>query len=298
MAAVRLAVRRGVADLSPDARIGVALSGGPDSLALAAAAAFACPGRVTALVVDQHWYEGSAGACARAATQAAALGADAVVLDGPASRQEAAARDVRYAALAAAAEERGLQTVLLGHTADDQAETVLLALLRGSGARSLAGMPSVRGRFRRPLLELTRVTTRGACTAQGLTPYDDPANEDPSFARTRVRTLVATLGRDVTANLVRTARLLRADADLLDALAAESDVEHAEGGLDVAKLALLPDALRTRVLHRLAPGLTAGHVQAIDALIIDWHGQGGVALPGGDRAVRASGRIRVDQRLR
>lgn len=293
VAAVRVAVRRAVADLPADARIGVALSGGPDSLALAAAVAFERPGCVTALVVDQCWYDGSAAVCARAAAQAAALGAAAVVLAGPAPRQEAAARDARYAALLAAAEERGLAVVLLGHTADDQAETVLLALLRGSGARSLAGMPAVRDRFRRPLLDVPRSTTREACAAQGLTPYEDPANHDPSFGRVRVRELVATLGRDVTANLVRSARLLRADADLLDALAAETDVDHADGGLDAEKLGRLPDALRTRVLHRLAPGLTAAHVRAIDALVTDWHGQGAVALPGGDRVVRASGRIVV-----
>ncbi|HEY5335605.1 MAG TPA: tRNA lysidine(34) synthetase TilS [Mycobacteriales bacterium] len=293
VATVRVAVRRGLADVPAGVRIGVALSGGPDSLALTAAAAFERSGCVTALVVDQHWYDGSAEACALAADQATALGADAVVLDGPAPRQEAAARDARYAALAAAAEERSLATVLLGHTADDQAETVLLALLRGSGARSLAGMAAVRGPFRRPLLDLTRQDTRDACAAQGLTPYDDPANDDPAFARTRVRELVATLGRDVTANLVRTARLLRADADLLDALASDTDVGHPDGGLDVEKLALLPDALRTRVLHCLAAGLTSVHVQAIDGLITDWHGQGGVSLPGGDRVVRASGRIVV-----
>jgi tRNA(Ile)-lysidine synthetase-like protein len=295
VAAVRVAVRRGLVDLAAEARLGVALSGGPDSLALAAAAAFERPGCVTALVVDQHWYDGSAAVCATAAAQATALGADAVVLDGPAPRQEAAARDARYAALRTAAEERGLTAVLLGHTADDQAETVLLALLRGSGARSLAGMAAARGPFRRPLLDLSRETLSDACAAQGLTPHHDPANDDPSFARTRVRELVGTLGRDVTANLVRSARLLRADADLLDALADDADVEHPGGGLDVGKVTLLPDALRTRVLHRLAPGLTAAHVQAIDALVTDWHGQGGVALPGGDRVVRASGRIWVDE---
>ncbi|HEX7355759.1 MAG TPA: tRNA lysidine(34) synthetase TilS [Mycobacteriales bacterium] len=296
VAALRVAVRRCLADLPGDAGIGVALSGGPDSLALAAAAAFERPGRVTALVVDQHWYDGSAHACATAAERVRDVGAHAVVLDGPAPRREAAARDARYAALAAAAEEYDLATVLVGHTADDQAETVLLALLRGSGARSLAGMPAARGLFRRPLLEVTRETTRAACAAQGLAPLHDPANDDRSFARTRVRELAATLGRDVTANLVRSARLLRADADLLDALAADADVDHRDGGLDAGKLAALPAALRTRVLHRLAPGLAAAHVDALDSLVTDWHGQGPVGLPGGVRVVRASDRIWLDGR--
>lgn len=298
VAAVRVAVRRSLTDLPDDAPVGVALSGGADSLALLAAAAFERPRRVTALVVDQHWYEGSRAAADRAAAAACALGAAAVVLDGPAPRDEAAARAARYAVLDTAADEGGLAAVLLGHTADDQAETVLLALLRGSGARSLAGMAPVRGRFRRPLLDLPRSATRAACEAQGLTPYDDPANDDPTFARTRVRQLLATLDRDVTANLARTAGLLRADADLLDALArdAAAGAAHPDGGLDAQALARLPQALRTRVLHGLVPGLNAAHVEALDALVTDWHGQGPVALPGGAAASRTSGRITVDAR--
>ena len=299
VAAVRVAVRRCLTDL-PDEPVGVALSGGADSLALLAAATFERTAPVTALVVDQHWYDGSRAAADRARDAASALGATAVVLDAPAPRDEAAARDARYAALEAAADGRGLAAVLLGHTADDQAETVLLALLRGSGARSLAGMAPVRGRFRRPLLDLPRRVTRAACAAQGLVPYADPANADPAFARTRVRELLGTLGRDVSANLVRTARLLRADADLLDALALEAaaGAAHPAGGLDAVVLARLPEALRTRVLHGLAPGLTAAHVAALDALVTDWHGQGAVGLPGGAEAVRTSGRIAVDERVR
>jgi tRNA(Ile)-lysidine synthase len=291
VAACRLAVRRSLAGLAPSATVGVALSGGPDSLALMAAAAFERM-HVVALVVDQAWSADSRAVCQGAAALARGLGADAVVLDGPAPREEAAARDARYAALAAAADHRGLAAVLVGHTRDDQAETVLLGLARGSGARSLAGMAPVRGIYRRPLLGLDRATTVAACTAQGLTPYADPANADPAFTRSRVRaamgTLAAALGRDVTTGLATSARLLRDDADLLDRLA-----DEVADPWDVAVLAALPPALRSRLLHRLATGLTAVHVEALDALVPRWHGQGPVGLPGGVEAVRRSGRIAV-----
>ncbi len=290
VAEVRVAVRRATADLAPATPIGVAFSGGADSLALLAAAAFLRPA-VTALVVDQGWGPGSAAAAAGAATRARTLGVDAAVLAGPAPREEAAARTARYAALDAAADARGLDVVLLGHTRDDQAETVLLALARGSGARSLAGMAPVRGRYRRPLLGVNRATTRAACDAAALQPYEDPANDDPAFTRVRVRALLPelalALGHDVTANLAATARLLRDDADLLDLLARQA------GTNEVAALAALPPALRRRVLHGLGPALTAAHVDALEALVLDWHGQGPVSLPGGAVAVRRSGRITV-----
>ncbi len=291
VAATRAAVRRALVDLDPEAPVGVALSGGTDSLALLAATAFE-RGAVTALVVDQHWDPASATACADAAATARGLGADAVVLDAPAPRDEAAARAARYAALDAAAARLGLAVVLLGHTRDDQAETVLLGLARGSGARSLAGMSAVRGIYRRPLLELDRATTADACAAQRLAPRHDASNDDPGFARVRVRLAMATLadalGHDVGRNLATTARLLRDDADLLDALAAD-----VADPCDVETLAALPAALRGRLLHRLAPGLTAAHVAALDALVTCWHGQGPVALPGGAVGVRRSGRIAV-----
>lgn len=290
VAAVRVAVRRALIDLRPDAPVGVALSGGADSLALLAATTFVRT-TVCALVVDQGWHPGSRKVADRAAATARDLGADAVVLDGRAPRDEAAARTARYAALDAAAADRTLATVLLGHTLDDQAETVLLALTRGSGARALAGMAPARGIYRRPLLGLDRASTAAACAAQGLTPYRDPANDDRAFTRVRLRALLTdTLGRDVTTGLATTARLLRDDADLLDALA---DAELPAPGQDLAvtQLGGLPPALRRRLLHRLAPGLTAAHVDALDALVLDWHGQGPVALPGGTAAVRRSGRI-------
>lgn len=300
VAAVRLAVRRALADMPVGTRCAVAFSGGADSLALLAAATFERPGGITALVVDQRWHVGSVAATDTAAAVAERLGAHAEVLVAPAPRVEAAARAARYAALDDAAVRLDIPVVLLGHTCDDQAETVLLALARGSGARSLAGMASRRDRYRRPLLEVGRATTLAACAAQGLEPYVDPANADRAFARVRVRqtampALAAALGHDVAVNLSRTARLLRDDADLLDRLAAAAaaDCAHSAGGLDVAALRDLPPALRRRVLHGIAPGLTSFHVDALDCLVTDWHGQGPVALPSGIRAQRTSGRIHL-----
>ena len=140
---------------------------------------------------------------------------------------EAAARTARYAALQSEAAGRQA-TIWLGHTLDDQAESVLLGLARGSGPRSLAGMAARTGRLVRPLLGLRRSVTEQACAELDLDPWRDPHNDDPRFARVRVRrtvlpTLEAELGPGVAEALARTAALVRDDADLLDGLAAEAD---------------------------------------------------------------------------
>lgn len=316
VAAVRSAVAASVADLPDGALVLVACSGGPDSLALAAGAAFVArrstrrgnAWSAAAVVVDHGLQPGSAKVADEAAAACQALGLEAqvvrVAVDG---RGEAAARAARYAALERVADERGAAAVLLGHTLDDQAETVLLGLARGSGARALAGMPAVRGRFRRPLLGLRRQDTVGACAALGLTPWQDPTNDhghDDAALRSRVRgealpTLERVLGPGVAEALARTAAQLREDADLLDTLAAEllAAATH-DDGLDLEVLAAAPPALRTRALRAaaIAAGSPAGalhrvHVLAVDALVTDWHGQGAVALPGGVAATRACGRL-------
>ncbi|HEV2777991.1 MAG TPA: ATP-binding protein, partial [Actinophytocola sp.] len=218
---------------------------------------------------------------------------------------EAAARRARYAALRGAAPARAL--VLLGHTRDDQAETVLLGLGRGSGPRSIAGMRPLDPPWGRPFLDLPRTTTGAACAALGLTPWDDPHNADPRFTRVRLRLEVLPLLEDVlqggvAAALARTAAQLREDADALDALAAEL-FERARAGseLDVPALAPAPAALRRRVLRiwlreAEVTELTDAHLRSVDALIGEWRGQGGVWLPGGLEAGRAHGRLRVTPR--
>jgi tRNA(Ile)-lysidine synthase len=218
---------------------------------------------------------------------------------------EGAAREARYRALDQAASSCGAAVILLGHTTDDQAETVLLGLARGSGTRSLAGMPERNGRCLRPLLEISRATTRAACAALGLEPWDDPQNADPSFARARVRqrllpALEEELGPGVTEALARSARQLRADAEFLDSLAkAEAHrLAPSGGGLPLEALAELPQAIRSRVLRDAAtaagcpPGaLTARHIAGLEALVTGWRGQRWTDLPGGIRGRRRYGKL-------
>jgi tRNA(Ile)-lysidine synthase len=318
VAAVRRAVREALADVEPGETVVVACSGGTDSMALAAAARFesrAAGWSPVAVVVDHGLQPGSAKVGAEVAGRLEGLGVPANVVtvevdpDAPGG-PEATARSARYVALDRAADELSARCVLLGHTRDDQAETVLLGLARGSGARSLSGMPPVSGRYRRPLLGLARADTEQACAAERIEIWHDPHNADPGFARVRVRrevlpALEAHLGPGIAAALSRTARLLRDDADALDAFAevAREDccttpTDAGTAPLDVGCLQTLLPALRRRVIRRSAldagcpaTDLTAGHVDAVEELVTRWHGQQGVDLPGPVRAVRAGGTL-------
>jgi tRNA(Ile)-lysidine synthase len=296
-------VRRAVRALLPErGPVMVALSGGPDSLALAAAVAFEAPRAglsAGAVIVDHGLQEGSDAVAARAAEQAAALGLAPVRVErvtvGGQGGPEAAARAARYAALERAAVEEGASAVLLGHTLDDQAETVLLGLARGSGAASLHGMAPLNGLWRRPLLGIRRSTTEQACADAGLEPWHDPHNDDPAYARVRVRgavlpVLEAELGPGVAESLARTAEQLREDNAALDAFAeevAEDLADHAEAGLTlpIPALAANPAALRQRLVRlavRSEFGLSLSRAQTLEVcrLVTDWHGQAGVDLPG------------------
>ena len=321
IADVRRAVRGALDALPPGALVLVALSGGPDSLALAAATAFEAPRaglRAGAVIVDHGLQSGSADVAARAAQQATGLGLAPVRVErvevGATGGPEAAARTARYAALERAASELDAAAVLLAHTLDDQAETVLLGLARGSGAASLQGMPAVRamdaarGVFLRPLLGVRRATTAQACADAGLEPWSDPQNSDPAFTRVRVRQTVlplleSELGPGVAEALARTAEQLREDSEALDSFAeelAEDLAEHAEAGisLDVPALAANPPALRQRLI-RLAVssefGVALSRQQTLEVarLVTDWHGQEGVDLPG-VRVVRQEGRLHFE----
>jgi len=319
VAAIRSAVRSAFATRRLE-RVLVACSGGTDSLALAAATAFVAPrlGIPAGLVtVDHRLQDGSTEQAKAVADWAGSVGFDPVLVEtvevsgsgGP----EAAARDARYEALVRAAAVHRVGTVMLGHTLDDQAETVLLALVRGAGPRGLAAMPVQREvdgvALLRPLLDVSRAQTAAACAALGLVPWHDPHNLDPSFTRVRARSLLAdlssTLGPAVVSNLARTASLIAADNAALDALAATflaaSSFRAASSppGLAAADLAALMPAVRTRVLREWtrslgAPGsaLSHRHIAALDALITNWHGQGPVALPGGILVGRQNGVLR------
>jgi tRNA(Ile)-lysidine synthase len=267
----------------------VALSGGPDSLALTAAAVAVLP--TTALIVDHGLQAGSAAIAATAQRQAKDLGCvEAQVLcvhvsgdGGP----EGAARNARYRALQAARQGR---PVLLAHTLDDQAETVLLGLGRGSGARSIAGMRPYDPPWCRPLLGVRRSVTHAACAELGLASWQDPHNTDRRFTRTRLRYEVLplmeeVLGGGVAEALARTATALREDTELVDSLIAQAMTTSAsaDDGLDIQALTALPDPVRRGVIRSWllaggAIGLTDKQIRGVDRLVTAWRGQGGVAV--------------------
>jgi tRNA(Ile)-lysidine synthase len=310
VAQLRSAVRPSVTG-SPQPVL-VACSGGADSLALAAAVAFEAPRAGTAagaVTVDHGLQPGSAGRAERTAALLRGLGLEPVLVVrvdvGTDGGPEGAARTARYRALGAAAVAHGAR-IALGHTLDDQAETVLLGLGRGSGPRSVAGMVEHRAaggvHWWRPLLGVRRTATRAACGAQDLPVWDDPWNGDPAYTRARLRSevlplLEEVLGGGVAPALARTAAQLREDLDALDDLARAELLRLAgDGGLPVPELAELPAALRRRVLRGwlrtgAVPDLQAVHLAAVDTLLTRWRGQGRVDLPGGAGVVRTSGRL-------
>lgn len=300
----------------PAAAVLVAVSGGPDSIALLDAACFVGPRlgiAVGAVTVDHGIQPGSTARARTVATLAVRLGADPVsawhvVVGGPGG-PEGAARRARYRALERAAAAARADAVLLGHTRDDQAETVLLGLARGSGTRSLAGMAAVAGLYRRPFLTLPRAGVAEAAQAvigRGDLPWHDPHNVDERFARARVRhrvlpVLEHELGPGIGAALARSAAALRADADALDSFADDAalGLRH-DGSIDAIGLSALPAAVRTRVLRQaaLAAGspasdLTAAHVTALDALVMGQARGLRIDLPGRVQARRSGGRVEV-----
>lgn len=309
-------LQNALADAGYPGRVLVACSGGPDSLALAAVAAYfgrrghvdGHPISVGAVVVDHQLQPGSAAVAAATVRTLEELGLDPVQLRtvdvaatgmGP----EAAARDARHAALEAAADDTGAAAVLLGHTLDDQAEQVLLGLARGSGTRSLAGMRPVRGRLLRPFLGLRRAETLEICAVEGLDPWHDPSNEDPAFARSRTRVevlpmLEEKLGPGVAESLARTASILQLDADYLEDVANDTYLRlQSRSGTDLslpeAELRELAPALRFRVIAKAAAAVggqqpSYQRLLAAEALLRRQGSAGPVELPGGVSVYRLS----------
>ena len=327
LVAGRRAVRRVLEALPVGSVVVVGCSGGADSLALAACVAHETSGPragrqlvVRAVVVDHGMQTSSAEVAQDAVATCERLGLTARVVRvdvGTDGGPEAAARAARYAALegvldaevAAAGAPGGV--VLVGHTREDQAETVLLRLARGSGARSLSAMRPRNGLWRRPLLAISREDVHSVA-AEVLAPLGadvwlDPHNADPAYARVRVRDLLddlrAAAGPGAVLGLTRSADLLRDDADALDAWAeAESRRLVAEGiheaSLDCAELLELPRAIRTRVIRDACTSagvppdaMAFDHVARVEALVSQWHGQGEIRLPGGVVALRSYGRL-------
>jgi tRNA(Ile)-lysidine synthase len=303
-------VRECLSSCSAGDTVLAAVSGGADSLALAAALVPEAKNLLVNLVgvtIDHQLQKNSGEQATKVLAQLLELGIDKVeivkvdveMLDG----LEASARRARYAALDALAEKHNARLVFLGHTLNDQAESVLLGLARGSGARSLSGMARCTGKYCRPLLEITRLQTLAACDENKLTPWVDPHNSDLSFARVRVRTdalpkLEESIGPGITEALARSADLLRDDADALDGWATQVAAELDLANLEITRLADLPKAVRTRLLRKAiyaagAPmgSITAEHVASVEAFVTSWHGQGACSLPGGVKVSRISGRL-------
>jgi tRNA(Ile)-lysidine synthase len=305
IAAVRGGVRRTLAELDAAApqqpTVLVACSGGADSLALLSATVFEghkLDVRVIGVTVDHGLQEGSAAHAARVVAQMASMGVDEtaaarVTVESEGRGTEAAAREARYAVLDQMTEHFGASLVLLGHTRDDQAETVLLGLTRGSGGRALAGMRRAFDSYRRPLLDVGRDETVTACQVEGIEFWEDPHNADPVYTRSRVRHRVLPLledelGPGVAATLARTADQLREDVELLDELAAAAYAEvRSSDGVDASSLSGRPPAVVHRALRLAA--LDAGapaaelfrvHVLALAALLGPQPRPGEVQLPG------------------
>ena len=330
----------------------VACSGGRDSMALAAVSHIVCTsmGVRCGVVIVDHGSEQVAG---EAADRCRALGLGPVIVRNTTVQArgeglEAAARQARYNELCTAARESGAIAVLLAHTMDDQAETVLIGLLRSRGVDALAGMPQVFTRsgvtFARPLLTLTRDETTGLCEDLGVEYWDDPTNGDavdgelpddyPLRSRVRHDLLPAIerfAGFNVTRHFAESAQLARMDKEYLDqrsdevmgeavtavdrpvssaavstdtprACAADDTNDSGHGiGLmiGVKRIAREPEAIRLRVIaHALSQAgvnASAAQIAAIDRLVVDWHGQGGVSLPRGYSANRKKHVIRVCQ---
>ena len=311
---IRLAVRSELEDIAAGDSVLVAASGGADSSALAAALLLECKTKsikVIALIIDHGLQKNSADVTHETKRTLTKIGYENIeirrvtveITDG----LEASARRARYQALNDVANSHNAVAVFLGHTKDDQAETVLLGLARGSGSRSLSGMAARVDRYRRPLLSITRAQTEAACEEAGIKFWQDPHNQSMEFTRVRVRevvlpTMEKEIGPGISDALARSAKLLRDDADALDYLSDEIFSKLEPASLEISKLESQPRAIRTRILRKAiylagAPqgSLSAEHIEPVEALITAWKGQGPISLPGGVTVARISGRLSLSK---
>ena len=307
--AIRGAVRTQLESYEAGDLVLVAVSGGADSLALAYALSREAPKfaiGLHAVTVDHQLQLASSTQAVNVVEAMKLLGIETTiekvtveVTEG----LEASARKARYEALNVVAKKLNAVAIFLGHTRDDQAETVLLGLARGSGTRSLSGMAIINERYVRPLLSITRAQTQELCKEAGLNVWHDPHNKDRSFSRVRVRldaipTLENAIGPGISEALARSAELLRQDADALDAWAEREISQLNLRDLECEHLAALPLAIRSRVIRRAiyvagapAGSISAEHIGAVEVLITSWRGQGAAHLPGGVKVERFSGRL-------
>jgi tRNA(Ile)-lysidine synthase len=299
---IRHAVRQSLtAHAKSGEKLLVAVSGGADSLALAAAIQFEAHKldlEIAAAVIDHVLQKNSNKVANQAAKQLQNIGFEEIYIEkvmvGKKGGLEAAAREARYQALEKLRLQSRSKLIFLGHTFSDQAETVLLGLVRGSGSKSLSGMSEKCGALVRPLLAIDRKTTEAFCKDSGIKFWSDPQNKDEKFLRVIIRHRVLPflelmLGGSVAKSLVRTADQLREDDNYLDMLAAKKYRQLATNSstavkFDAVKLSKLPSALLHRVIKLALDGFGEGssrsHVLAVADLVLSWHGQKPLALPG------------------
>jgi tRNA(Ile)-lysidine synthase len=316
---IRLAVRNCLtSNTKPGQKLLIAVSGGADSLALAAACEFEAKKlglKIAAAVIDHSLQNNSDKVAAQTAKTLAALGFEEVVVKkiavGKAGGPEAAARTARYTALETLRQKTKSHFIVLGHTSSDQAETVLLGLVRGSGSKSLSGMSAKTGLLLRPLLGIERSTTEAFCKDSGIKYWSDPQNKDKKFLRVMIRKhvlpfLEKQLGGSVAASLVRTSDQLREDNTYLEAQADKSFKKYAKVagsgiGFDAKALEKLPAAILNRVIKKALDSFgsesSRTHVLAVSDLVLSWHGQKPLALPG-VRVVRKGNTISFEPNRR
>jgi tRNA(Ile)-lysidine synthase len=302
----------------PGQKLLVAVSGGADSLALASATEFEAKKlglKIAAAVIDHSLQKDSDKVAAQTAKTLALLGFEEVVVKkvsvGKAGGPEAAARTARYSALETLRQQTKSHFTVLGHTSSDQAETVLLGLVRGSGSKSLSGMSEKTGLLLRPLLVVDRATTEAFCKDSGIKYWLDPQNKDEKFLRVMIRKhvlpfLEKQLGGSVAASLVRTSDQLREDNTYLESQADKSFKRYAKvsaSGIsfDAQLIGKLPSAILHRVIKMALDGFgsesSRTHVLAVSDLILSWHGQKPLALPG-VRVVRKGNTITFESNRR
>lgn len=316
---IRLAVRNCLtSNTKPGQKLLIAVSGGADSLALAAACEFEAKKlglKIVAAVIDHSLQKDSDKVAAQTAKTLASLGFEEVVVKkiavGKAGGPEAAARTARYTALETIRQKTKSNFVVLGHTSSDQAETVLLGLVRGSGSKSLSGMSEKTGVLLRPLLGIERATTEAFCKDSGIKYWSDPQNKDEKFLRVMIRKhvlpfLEKQLGGSVAASLVRTSDQLREDNTYLESQADKSFKKYAKvsgSGIsfDTKAIEKLPAAILNRVIKKALDGFgsesSRTHVLAVSDLVLSWHGQKPLALPG-VRVVRKGNTISFEPNRR
>jgi len=299
-------------DFEPADLILVGCSGGADSIALVWSASVVCKRlnlNLGVVIVDHQLIAESNQVAENTKKQCAEFGINQiivkkikVVLEN--EGLEAAARKARYKAFEEVIKETNAKALMLAHTQDDQAETMLMRLTRGSGAKSLSAMSEVSGKYLRPFLHVRKFEIKDALEKEDIKYWNDPANSNSDFLRVKVRNelipkLIEVLGDSVVEALDRTSMLLKNDNDILDQIALNHYQENRQ--LLISKLEDLPSAIRTRVikLAALDAGVNPGpfsfeHIEAIDALVTNWHGQSHIDLPGFVQASRVNETIRFN----